>query len=188
MSSNKNNIIFSATGVTLAEFATIPICTTKTIYQNTNSNSFIATAKNMYLKDGIKAFYRASYPAIGSQIFTTTSKFFLYNYLENANYQYSNKFLNGWISGITVSLMTHPMDFVKIHWQMNKPIAETIKEKGYRSIYNGYSKNLLKTTIGSSLFFPLNDIFKEKMDNAVLASACSSIISTTLCHPADYED
>ncbi len=186
LSDNKKNIIFSATAVTIAEIATIPICTTKTFYQNTNSTSIKETIVHMYNNGGIKSFYRASYPAIGSQVFSTTSKFFLYKYLENSNYPYSNKFSNGLISGITVSLMTHPIDFVKIHWQMNNTIIKNIKENGCRTIYNGYSKNLLKTTIASSLFFPLNDIFKEYFRNPIMASACSAIISTTLCHPADY--
>lgn len=186
LSESKKNILFSALGVSLAEIATIPICTTKTCYQNTNSNSITNTIKIMYNNGGLKSFYRASYPAIGSQVFSTTSKYFLYKYLENTNYPYSNKFLNGLISGLSVSLVTHPIDFIKIHWQMNTSIIKTFKEKGYGSIYNGYSKNLLKTTIGSLLFFPLNDTFKEYFHNPILASACSAIISTTLCHPADY--
>ena len=143
---SKNNIINSMIATTIAELITLPICTIKTNHQNNiniskthtdviihncsevkalirifqyknTSIPIFYTIKNIYNNGGIKAFYKASFPAITSQVFSTSSKYFLYRYLDDINYQYSNKILNGMISGIIKSFFTHPIDFLKIYWQ-----------------------------------------------------------------------
>ena len=63
------NIVYSSLATSIAELATLPICTIKTNYQNTHSNSIINTAKSIYSRGGIKPFYAASVPAIFGQVF-----------------------------------------------------------------------------------------------------------------------
>ena len=45
---NLENFKNSAIATAIAEVATLPICTIKTNYQNTNSTSIIQTIKNIY--------------------------------------------------------------------------------------------------------------------------------------------
>ena len=180
------NIVNSAVGTTIAEVVTLPICTIKTNYQNSSEKSIITVVKNLYKNGGISSFYRASPAAISSQVFSTSSKYVLYRYLEDKNIQYSNKVLNGMASGIISSLVTHPVDFVKIHWQMKTPVVPELKKNGISILYRGYSKTFGKVCVGSSMFLPLYDYTNEKINNPFYASLTSSIISTTIIHPLDY--
>ena len=149
-----SDIINSMTTTGIAEIMTLPICTLKTNYQNTNQLPMSTVAKNIYNNGGIMAFYRASPAAIGSQIFSTSSKYFLYRFLENKQYPYTNKVFNGMIAGLISSLMTHPIDSIKIHLQMNSSFIEAVKKNGPMLFYRGYSKSFTKTLVSSSLFFP----------------------------------
>lgn len=80
----------------------------------------VQTAKEIYRQNGLKTFYRASFPAITSQMFSTSSKFVFYRKLEDLQLPYTNKVTNGIIGGVASSLVTHPIDAIKIHLQMNK--------------------------------------------------------------------
>lgn len=174
----RNSVI--ATGV--AEFLTLPICTCKTVYQNSNHNSIKYTVNDIYSRLGIKGFYQASLPAISSQIFSTSSKYVLYRKLESSKVLSDNKFINGAISGVVSSLFTHPLDFIRVHWQMNADF----QVKHFDALYRGYSKTFSKVIVGSSLFFPLTDLAKTKTDNIILASLLSGIVSTIVIQPIDY--
>lgn len=85
-SKSSKNITNSAIAATLAEIITLPACTLKTNYQNTSGTSIHQTFKNIYHTGGLCAFYKASPPAIASQVFSTSSKFFLYRYFEDKNF------------------------------------------------------------------------------------------------------
>nr|QZX42720.1 mitochondrial carrier [Mimivirus sp.] len=184
--SNQNNIINSAIATGIAEIMTLPICTIKTNYQNTNSTSMYQTIKHIYNQGGIQAFYRASPAAIMSQIFSTSSKYFLYKWFEKQNIPYSNKILNGLMSGIISSLLTHPIDTIKIHLQMNANLKNEFKIHGPKLLYRGYSKTFGKAAIGSCLFFPIYDKIYENIGNSLTASMMSAIISATIMQPLDY--
>jgi hypothetical protein len=184
---NLENLKNSAISTALAEIVTLPICTVKTYYQNTSSTSIKSTIYEIYKTGGIYSFYRASVPAVLSQTFSTSSKFVMYKYLENKQLRYSNKVINGATSGIISSLMTHPMDMIKIYGQMNTPLLPEIKKNGILVFYRGYSKTFSKVLLGSSLFFPLYDFYYEKTNkNVIYASVASSITSTFVMHPVDY--
>lgn len=183
---SRGDIINSAISTAIAEIATLPICTIKTNYQNTNSTSITQTVKDLHKKGGISAFYRASPASISSQVFSTSSKYFLYRYFERQNFKYSNKFFNGVASGILSSLITHPIDFIRIHMQMGKPIIPEIKTHGPGVFYRGYSKTFGKVFVGSAMFFPLYDYANSMFSNAFIASAFSAVISTTAMQPLDY--
>nr|QYA18776.1 mitochondrial aspartate/glutamate carrier protein Aralar/Citrin [Clandestinovirus] len=189
---NLVNLLHSAIATTIAEFATLPICTVKTNYQNTSGITIGGTIRKIYKQDGIVGFYRASLPTIGSQVVSTSSKFMLYRMLEDLNLPYTNKITNGIMAGITSSLVTHPMDYVKVHWQMNKPVRKEIAEQGPRVLYRGYSKTVSKVVLSSSLFFPLYDTFATWLKGmnvehwASISAFGSSFVSTLIMHPIDY--
>ena len=190
--------IASALGAGVAEIATLPICTVKTNFQN-HHLSIINTIKKIYHKSGIKGFYSASYPAIGGQIISSASKYTLYNGLTEF---IPNVFLAGAISGFLSSLITHPIDVIKIYQQMNTPFYLDLRKEGPKLFYRGYSKTFIKATIGSSLFFPLFDTLKDYtlyipkfahgkfcQRNEVslpLAALGSALISTSIMQPIDY--
>lgn len=181
MSNIKNNILTSAVATIVAELVTLPICTIKTNYQNSDLG-LVAEIKKL-CASGIKSFYRASIPAVMSQILSTSTKYSLYRELCCRS---DWKILNGAISGVLSTLVTHPFDFIKIHWQMNKSATSVIKKEGVSVIYRGYSKSFSKALIGSSLFYPLYDWSKEITGNALSASFMSVVVSTTIMQPIDY--
>lgn len=185
MENTYKNIFYSSTATAFAEFATLPICTIKTNFQNINDMkikpSIIDVTKKVYKRGGIKSFYAASYPAIGGQIFSTTSKYTLYRYFDsNPNYPVKNKFLNGLTAGVISSVFTHPMDVIKVHLQMGQRLDN------FKNLYRGYSKTFTKIAISSSIFFPLYDTIKAKVNNPYLSAGCSGVVACVLMHPIDY--
>jgi hypothetical protein len=191
----KKNLYASCVATATAELATLPICTIKTNYQNTNSNSISATIKDIYNKNGFKGFYKASFPAIGSQMISTSSKYVFYRYLEDLKLENSNKFFNGVIAGLTSTIITHPLDSVRIHQQMQKSFTNKLKREGLKLFYRGYSKTFSKILVSSALFFPLYDYylsyFKNNYRNSdtknyLWAGFSSSVTATCIMHPIDY--
>jgi hypothetical protein len=185
------NIIASVIGTSVAEFATLPICTIKTNVQNIHSmntdTSITHVAKELYRKEGLIAFYRSSFPSVFGQIVSSTSKYTLYHALNNTpSYPVKNKMVNGMTAGILSTIMTHPLDVWKIHCQMNKSVLHEYKTTGLLLFYRGYSKTLLKIGISSSMFFPFYDYIKENVPSPMLSAALSATISTVLMHPIDY--
>lgn len=189
-----HNVMASSAATALAEFTTLPVCTIKTNFQNQCSKSSLSipqTIKKIYNLSGIKGFYAASPAAIASQVISTSSKYVLYRYFEDKNMKYSNKLLNGLISGVITSLFTHPLDCIKIYMQMGssqkkRSFINDLKEFGPKLFYRGYDKTLFKTCVGSSLFFPLYDTINTYTDSYFLASLMSAIISTTAVQIFDY--
>ena len=182
---NVDNLKKSAFSTALAEIITLPICTIKTQYQNTASNSIIGTFRDILKTEGFKGFYNASVPAILSQTFSTSSKYVMYRYFEEK--KYANKMINGMASGFFSSLVTHPIDSLKIHWQMRTPFLPEYNKYGPSLFYRGYSKTFGKMMLSSSLFFPLYDYLYQKSNkNAIVASFGSALISTTTMQPLDY--
>jgi intracellular septation protein A len=179
-------MINSAVGTGVAELATLPICIVKTNYQNSKGTLREVIAR-LYAQGGIRAFYRASTPAIFSQIISTSSKYTFYRKLESLPAM-KNKIVNGLIAGILSSLITHPIDFVKIHWQMRAgPAAlDVITREGPRVMYRGYSKSFAKVCVSSAMFYPLYDYAREYSGNAAIAAFASAVISTAVMQPIDY--
>lgn len=171
-----------ATGI--AEILTLPVCTVKTNYQN-NKIPISQVIRQIYTQQGISGFYRASFPALGSQILSSTMKFNLYRQI-TPYIQVDNRFIQlpiaSFLGSVITSLFTHPLDYFKIHLQMNsttKPV--------FKNMYQGYSKSLAKLTVGSLTFLPIYDLSNDHLKNPILSSMMSSIISTIIIHPFDYQ-
>ena len=90
-------------------------------------------------------------------MFSTSAKYTSYSYLNNTKIISHNKIINGVISGVASTLITHPIDVIKIHMQMSKPFLPELKLYGLPIFYRGYSKSFSKICISSALFFPLYD-------------------------------
>lgn len=177
------HLLNSAFATSIAEIATLPICTVKTNYQNHNFSTVSECVRHIYKSKGLRGFVDASLPAVGAQIISTSSKFFLYRNLQSYNNSDKSpwiRFLNGASSGILSSLITHPMDVVRIHIQMNSKIP-------WNKPYRGYSKTLGKVIVGSSLFFPIYDYLnQDRQWKAAPSALATAFISTTIMQPLDY--
>ncbi len=180
------NLIYSSVGTLVAEFATLPICTIKTHYQNTHSNSIFDTVKSVYNMYGIKAFYAASFPAMFGQVVSTSSKYTIYRQLCDGDDPASKKIMSGVGAGLISSLITHPLDIIKVQWQLQKSVMNEIRQHGKMVFYRGYTKTISKILISSSLFFPIYDTVNTYVNNPVYASLLSSTISTIIMQPIDY--
>jgi len=173
-----------ATGI--AELITLPICTIKTNYQNTGDKTILKTIENIYERGGIRNFYRATMPSVTSQVASTASKYYMYNYLQEKNSIYPNKALNGLLSGIIASIITHPMDCIKIHYQMGIDYRKLLKENGTRVLYRGYTKSFGKICMGSMTYLPIYSYINEKIEHPFISSFLSACLSTIFIHPIDY--
>jgi Mitochondrial carrier protein len=96
--------------------------------------------------------------------------------------QYAYNASNGIMAGILSSLITHPLDYLKINKQMN-PNNFIFNAK---HIYRGYSKSFSKAVIGGATFFPIYDTVRSNIDNPILSSCISATLSTIIIQPIDY--
>jgi hypothetical protein len=215
--SGPKSVVASGLATVVAEVVTLPICTLKTNYQNDNHNTRILEVfRKIYLTHGIAGFYRSSFAAIGSQVLSTTTKYFWYSYLnaqllsnsnENNNNNISTilgrniflKFGLGAISGVLGTVMTHPIDVCKIYYQMNNKLQflTDLRTIGPRLFYRGYTKTLSKGFFGSILYYPIFDILyiwckTYDLDDlryryaTPIAGFGSSMIATLCMQPIDY--
>lgn len=193
-----SKFINSAIGTAIAEIVIAPVCLVKTNIHN-NSQTIPETVKEIYQKYGVKGFYSASLIAMSTQIFSTSSKYFMYkticekrNCKENTNIT-NNIFVNNTIGCIFISLITHPLDWIKVNQQMHS--SEILKNIIIKPqiMYRGYSKTFIKTIISAPLFFPLQETIRYEIkslnlpiDDTISASIISSTIATVLMQPLDY--
>lgn len=190
-----SNIVNSSIATLIAEISTLPICTIKTNYQNTTKNfshlTIVDITKQIYTKNGLVGFFSASPYAVISQMISSSSKFVFYKKMESLKLDYTgnilfNKMINGSIAGMFSSVITHPIEVGKITTQMGNNIFQIVTTDGIKVFYRGYSKSLIKSTIGSSLFIPLFDFYNTHIDNVFLASLGSAITSSLIIHPIDF--
>ena len=182
MEPNKNNItnLLNKTliSVSLAELIMLPISVVKTNFQNSNKSMF-QILNEIIRKRGFLGLYASSVPTIITPILSKSSKYIIYKKLDtDENYPIKNKFINGLTTGFITSILTHPLDFIKVHLQMDKPFL-------LRNIYRGYYQTLCKVSISTTLLFPIyENISKE--NNKIISAIFSSIIVTTVLQPLDY--
>ena len=146
------DFINSSTATILAEIATLPICTTKINFQNGTHINIRSTILSIYNTRGIKGFYKASLPSVSGQVLSIVSKYTLYRKLnEINNSHWSMKYLNGILCGLAVSLITHPLDVIKVNMQMNT--KELIKKFSFKFFYFcNKNSHLLKKFISGTQF------------------------------------
>jgi len=185
--------------VAVAELATLPMCTLKTVFITQPSLRTTAQAATWIVtRWGYAGFFKASVPAVFAQVLSSTSKLLLYRDFQRAVAE------RGWTSGrpaadnvacavtsgLATAVVTHPLDAVRVHWQTGAAVVPSL-----RLAYRGFSKSASKVLVGSPLFMPIYDAarawFAARDDLPVsaqrlCASATSAIVSTTLMHPLEY--
>lgn len=184
------DLFHSAVATGCAEILTLPICTVKTNYQNTKARSVGDTIRTMYTEGGVRTFFRASGPALASQMFSTSSKYYIYRGLEehyNREGSALRRILHGICSGTACSLVTHPIDFVRVHWQMRAQAWKSVHENGFLTVYRGYRMTLGKVVLSSSIFFPLYEYLKiDHGCTPLTASGLTAVAGVTIMQPFDY--
>ncbi len=176
------HILHSSVAASAAEITTLPIATIKTNYQNTNGKSISLLTRQIWAHHGLLGFYNSSWIAMLSQVLSTTAKYTWYSTLK----QYTpNKFVAGGIAGALTSVITHPLDVVKVHQQMHTPFLPELRKFGFSLFYRGYTKTLSKYTISSIFYYPLYDTFRSNF-SPIPAAVLSSTFSTFIIQPIDY--
>ena len=191
-----NSLISSVIGTLIAEIITLPICTIKTVYQNNKSFTFSSTVRYIYEMNGMRGFLSASIPAVISQIVSTSSKYTIYEKLKDIRHTetsniYSNS-INGAISGILGSILTHPVDVWKnfnqrgqLYYRHLKSFT-SVKEILTKGLYVGYVGSLSKNIVLYSMLFPLNDFYKSKFDSIYISAPLTTLTVSMVIQPFDY--
>lgn len=157
MSDFQRNVWSSSLATLTAEIVTLPICTTKTVYQSGLLNEHKerrpfrsifswrhpsdpqSAVGFIWQQNGWKGFYKASVPAVAAQVFATTSKYSLYQAFQNKNQHQTKspdsfgftlmarKMMIGLVTGTLVSVVTHPIDVCRIVLQNQQSIQTQLK-------------------------------------------------------------
>lgn len=190
----KSWLLCSALATSIAEFATVPICTMKTVYQTEKQiASFKGAAKWITEKQGIMGFFRSSPLSISGQVYATCSKYTLYRQFQSIRIgeektKLQNKILDSMIANLITSITTHPIDQCKVMIQKHQSIRREYGRSKYGPLffYRGYTKSIGKLLVGSATFLPIYETLNDRWNNVILASFCTSIISTCAMQPFDY--
>lgn len=169
----------------IAELITLPICVVKTNYQNAclkHPTTINQTIKNMITNSGFRVFWSATGPALFSQMLSISIKYVLYKEIYQ---KINNSLLAGLSTGIIASLVTHPIDLIKVNKQMQTAFLPKLRATGPKIFYQGYSKTFLKYSVGGICFLPIRDTLTPHIGNG-LASFSSAVISTIITQPFDY--
>lgn len=192
--SNIKKMSTTALATLFAEILTQPICVVKTNYQISKMTT-LQTIKHVYNNFGLNGFFMASYPAVISQVVSTTSKFTIYEKLKqyrqtNPDDVFNNS-INGVIGGIIGCTITHPIDVWKNFNQRGKSIVDYFKislatKTLISSFYVGYLGSLGKNIVLYSALFPLNDYFKNKFGSVMISAPVTTITISLILQPMDY--
>lgn len=187
-----NKIISSSGGTLLAELVTLPICTVKTIYQNNPQHTIRDSIKSIYSTSGYKGFIQASNPAILAQVISTSSKYSIYelvkSYRKTENNDFTNNTINGMISGILGSFLTHPLDVWKNYKQRNESLSNVLipSNNKIKILYRGYLGALGKNITLYSMLFPINDYYKTIFNNTLISASLTTLTVSFFVQPFDY--
>ena len=192
------NCFSSCIGTLVAEITTLPLCTIKTIYQNNKTFTIPETVNSIIKTQGIKGFFTASSPAIITQVLSTSSKFTLYEKIKHMRKTEKSNVLdnsiNGVISGLAGSLITHPFDVWKNFTQRNENYLSHLKNSASKStcnliksgLYPGYTGSIGKNIALYSALFPLNDFYKSKFDSIYVSAPLTTLTVSLIVQPFDY--
>jgi hypothetical protein len=182
------HFISSCIGSACAEILTLPICTIKTIYQTQTVSKLtpLQITTNLYKTKGINGFFQASTPAVISQVFSTSSKYYLYHkikdYRQTADSDVISNSINGGLGGLGGSLLSHPFDVWKNHSQRGQELLNL----RMKTLYSGYSGTVAKNILLYSVLFPTYDFYKLHVTSPLLASTLTSITCSLVTQPLDY--
>lgn len=173
-----NRIVSAAVGVSCAEIVTLPICTVKTIYQVENVSVKDCVSK---IKNNPLVLFKASIPAVLSQIYTSVYKFTIFNYFQQFFEKTWQLLLLGSCVSVSSLVVTHPLDYIRVSYQTNQKMV--LKE-----CFKGISPNTMKQTIAGAAYLPVRQSIKNNFPElkSWQAGVIAAFIGTSLVHPFDY--
>jgi len=181
-----NNMIASS----IAEIITLPLCTIKTNHQVENNRFLKDTILQIYQKHKFIGFYQASFPAILSQVMSTTTKFSFYRYLSQIRETKKNDIIqnsiNGVLGGLAGSVICHPIDVYKNYTQRGANYFEELRIKKHKILYQGYSQTILKNIVLYSILYPTYDYYYSKTNSSTISAIGTTITVGFITQPFDY--
>jgi hypothetical protein len=181
-----NNMIASS----IAEIITLPLCTIKTNHQVENNRYLRETIQKIYFKHKFIGFYQASFPAVLSQVLSTTTKYSFYRYFSQIRGTDKNDLLqnsiNGILGGLTGAIICHPVDVFKNYKQRGINYFEELKIKKFKILYQGFSQTILKNIVLYSILYPTYDYYYSKTNNSIISSIGTTITAGFITQPIDY--
>lgn len=172
-------------GAGIAELITLPVSVVKTNYQCDTRATLRGTIQQIYAKHGIRGFYMSSRASLCAQTVSTSSKYVLYNFFKSLN-PGTSSVIHGICSGICASVLSHPLEVIKIYQQRSQCLRTDLRLTGPKLMYRGYSKSLVRNIMVSSMLFPLYDFYTGVFPGSViLSSFCTSCSVTLILHPID---
>lgn len=95
----------------------------------------------------------------------------------NDFYKELNNFIPGFSMGFIRSIISHPFEMLKLKTQMN------IKENIFKNLFKGIHLSILTNSFERGIQFYYFKQINEKLNNILLSSLYSSLISTTISLP-----
>jgi len=92
-------------------------------------------------------------------------------------YKELNNFIPGFSMGFIRSIISHPFEMLKLKTQMN------IKENIFKNLFKGIHLSILTNSFERGIQFYYFKQINEKLNNILLSSLYSSLISTTISLP-----
>lgn len=92
-------------------------------------------------------------------------------------YKELNHFIPGFTMGFVRSIISHPFEMLKLKTQMN------IKDNRFKNLFKGIHLSILTNSFERGIQFYYFKQINEKLNNILLSSLYSSLISTTISLP-----
>jgi hypothetical protein len=194
-------LVESAVGTLVAEVVTMPVCTTKTVFQVRDHPTIRSAVQSIHQGPrGWKGFYAASFAGVLAQVVSTSSKFTFYRMFQpptHAHWSYRRQFAmnacSGALAGVTGSFLAHPFDVWKVHRQLQQDLVLQVRQQGPRVLYRGFQQGLAKNTMGGALYFGFFDLYSRgfsevlsETPKAFLAGAATALTASMITSPLDY--
>ncbi|KAJ2989533.1 hypothetical protein HDV02_004959 [Globomyces sp. JEL0801] len=188
---HKNSITVAATSSAFfSVLAGYPFDSIKTRMQAFKYPNTISCIKSTYYYEGIAGFYRGVVPLLATSttlramswnLYTSSKSVLVHPEFNNSNGVLGRVmfpcFLAGGFTGVTLSVLAAPIEFIKVQRQLqqvhatsgaNQPTANSlgswflriVREKGFRGLYTGYSIHAPLEFLGCGSYFGLYELFK----------------------------
>lgn len=93
-----------------------------------------------------------------------------------------NNSIAAFISGLSFTIIGHPMDTLKTWQQNNMPSKQ---ELTFSNLYKGVQYPLMQNSIMNSFTFATNEYFKKKTDNIYIPNLCAGVVASLIICPFD---
>eukprot|EP01103_Thecamoeba_quadrilineata_P002642 TRINITY_DN1255_c0_g1_i2.p1 TRINITY_DN1255_c0_g1~~TRINITY_DN1255_c0_g1_i2.p1 ORF type:complete len:284 (+),score=28.82 TRINITY_DN1255_c0_g1_i2:65-916(+) len=195
-----------------------PLDNLKTRMQAYHFKSLKNCTKASLQKEGLLGLYKGVSIQLAAVSFVRTTNFTSYELAKNSlaiEDHFQKCFVGGMMSGSLLSLITCPLEIVKIQIQLQKIMLErekvkipstnplkcllsVAKERGFFGLYRGYSWHYMRDCIGMAIYFSSYEEGKRKLGNMVgsesmdwkcyirlVSGGCAGLLSAMIVYPID---